>query len=318
MSRIFVTGASGFVGRALVRALIAAGHEVRAAQRRVPVPSFPSSVETVCCGDLAAPVDWRALMTGMECVVHLAGTAHTGHGVPEAHYDRVNHRATADLAEAAHAAEVRHLVFVSSIRAQTGPASATVLTEDSRPRPTDAYGRSKLAAETAVAQSGVPFTIFRPVLVYGPGVKGNLRALLRLAALPVPLPFAALTSRRSLLSVANLAAAICHVLRQESCRGETYVVADPQPLGVAEIVAALRRGFGMRPAMIAVPPGLIRLGLSVLGRRRSWDQLNGALVADPAKLIASGWRPNPDTRGGLAAMAQQYRVDRRRNDVLGK
>jgi nucleoside-diphosphate-sugar epimerase len=91
-------------------------------------------------------------------------------------YDRVNHRATAALAAAARDAGVSRFVFISSIRAQTGPVADNVVSERDTPRPTDAYGRSKLAAERAVVASGVPFTILRPVLVYGPGVKGNFRA----------------------------------------------------------------------------------------------------------------------------------------------
>ena len=108
-------------------------------------------------------------------------------------------------------------------------------------------------------RSGVPFTILRPVLVYGAGVKGNLRALIRLAALPVPLPFGALAARRSLVSLANLIAAIGFVLRHDACAGETYVVADPAPLTIAEIVTALRHGAGRKPgargdAARAAPP----------------------------------------------------------------
>jgi len=179
-----------------------------------------------------------------------------------------------------------------------------VLTEADDPQPSDAYGRSKLAAERALARSGVPFTILRPVLVCGPDPKGNLRALLRLCALPVPLPFAALTLPRSLVSVANLVAAIVHVLHDEASNGETYVVADPQPVSLAEIAAALRAGFGKSPGLFAVPPGLLRWGLTALGRGHNWEQLNGALSVDPAKLIASGWRPDPDTKAALAAMVR--------------
>ena len=94
------------------------------------------------------------------------------------------------------------------------------------------------------ARSGVPITILRPVLVYGPGVKGNLRALVRLAALPVPLPFGALSARRSLLSLANLTDAVAFVLRHDGCAGETYVVADPAPLTVADRRRAAPRHRG--------------------------------------------------------------------------
>ena len=178
------------------------------------------------------------------------------------------------------------------------------MTEADEPRPTDPYGRSKLAAERAVQRCGVAFTILRPVLVYGAGVKGNLRALIRLAALPVPLPFGALAARRSLVSLANLVGAIRFVLRHDACVGETYVVADPAPVTIAEIVASLRHGMGRKPGLVSVPPALLRLALAALGRGGSWDQINGALVADSGKLLAAGWRPDIDTRGALVAMTR--------------
>jgi nucleoside-diphosphate-sugar epimerase len=196
-------------------------------------------------------------------------------------------------------------VFVSTIRAQTGPQANHVLTEADAPQPTDPYGRSKLAAETALEQSGADFTVLRPVLVYGPGIKGNLRTLARLAALPVPLPFGAFTNRRSLLGIGNLASAIIHVLRHPESGGETYVVADLQPVALGQIVEALRVGLGRPPGLVNVPPGLIRLGLTTLGRGRQWDQLGGQLVVNPAKLVIAGWRPDTDTAAGLAAMAKQ-------------
>jgi nucleoside-diphosphate-sugar epimerase len=307
--RVLVTGATGFVGCAVVAALTADGEEVhaavRAAERAAPQPPFPLGVAVVSHGDLDEPVDWAPLLAGADAVVHLAGIAHAGPGIAEEHYDRVNHRATEVLAAAAHAAGVKRLVFISSIRAQTGPAADHVVNERDEPCPTDPYGRSKLAAERAVARSGVPFTILRPVLVCGPGVKGNLRALMRLAALPVPLPFGALATRRSLVSLTNLAGAITFALRHDACAGETYVVADPEPLTLAEIVAAMRHGIGKPPGLIAVPPALLRLALAALGRAANWEQINGALVADPGKLIAAGWRPALDTKSALAAMARR-------------
>jgi len=302
--KVLVTGATGFVGRAVVAALVADGDEVRAAVRHAPAPPLPHGVVVATHGDLAGPVDWEPLLAGIDSVVHLAGIAHAGPGIAEDRHDCVNHRATAALADAARAAGVARFVFVSSIRAQTGPAADHVVTEADEPRPTDPYGRSKLAAERAVERSGVPFTILRPVLVYGSGVKGNLRALMRLAALPVPLPFGALAARRSLLSLANLVAAIGFVLRHDACAGETYVVADPAPVTIAEIVAALRHGMDRKPGLVAVPPALLRLALVVLGRGANWEQVNGALVVEPMKLMAAGWRPDGDTRHALAVMMQ--------------
>jgi nucleoside-diphosphate-sugar epimerase len=306
--KVLVTGASGFVGRAVVAALAAQGDEVHAAIRvppdaggdRTTGAAFPPGVTIIRHGDLGADVDWTGLLAGIDAVVHLAGIAHAGPGIAEERYDRVNHRATAALAAAVRDVGVSRFVFVSSVRAQTGPAAGHVVSEQDTPRPTDAYGRSKLAAERAVAASGVPFTILRPVLIYGPGVKGNLRALMRLAALPIPLPFGALKARRSLVSLANLTSAIGFVLREAACAGETYVVADPAPLTIGEIVTALRRGRDKPPGLVAVPEAPLRLALIALGRGINWEQISGGLVADPAKLMAAGWHPERDTMKGLA------------------
>jgi nucleoside-diphosphate-sugar epimerase len=308
--KVLVTGASGFIGRAVVAALSGKGYEVHAAIRATAEsadngatgPAFVRVVTNVRHGDLGADIDWTRPLVGIDAVVHLAGIAHAGPGVAEDHYDRVNHRATAALAAAARDAGVSRFVFISSTRAQTGPAADHVVSERDTPRPTDAYGRSKLAAERAVAQSGVPFTILRPVLVYGGGVKGNLRALVRLAALPIPLPFGALKARRSLVSLANVASAIGFVLREDACTGEAYVVADPEPLTIAEIVTALRCGRGKPPGLVAVPEVVLRLALTVAGRGGNWEQISGGLVANPAKLIAAGWRPERNTMKALAAM----------------
>ena len=170
VTRILVTGASGFIGRTLVAELASSGHSVRAAMRQ-PADIFPRSVEVVAVSDLTRPVEWRALLKGVETVVHLAGIAHAGPEIADDAYDRVNRLATAELAGAAKAIGIRHLVFISSIRGQSGPSSDEILRENDPPRPTDAYGRSKLAAEDAVRAAGVPFTILRPVLIYGPGAQ---------------------------------------------------------------------------------------------------------------------------------------------------
>jgi UDP-glucose 4-epimerase len=299
MSRILVTGAAGFTGRPLVARLAGAGHDVRAVVRRTPSPPLPAGVAVSVQGDLAGPIDWQPLLAGVEAVVHLAGIAHTGGGIADDRYDLVNHRATATLARAAQHAGVAHFVFVSSVRAQSGPAANHVLTERDAPAPTDAYGRSKLAAEAAVAAARVPFAILRPVLIYGPGQKGNLATLARLAASPIPLPFAALRNRRSLLSLDNFIGAVMFVLENPATRGETYLVADPRPVLHAEIVTALRAGLGRKPGLFPLPPRLIETAARAVGGPALWDRIGGNLVADPAKLMAAGWSPSADTRAAL-------------------
>ena len=302
MTRVLVTGASGFIGRALVADLAGAGHSVRAAMRQ-PADVFPRSVEVVAVSDLTRPVEWRSLLKGVDTVIHLAGIAHAGPEIAADAYDRVNRLATAELANAAKGVGVRHLVFISSIRAQAGPSSAEVLRESDTPQPADAYGRSKLAAEDAVRAAGVPFTILRPVLIYGSGVKGNLARLMTLAQTPWPLPFGLCRNRRSLLARQNLIGAIHFALERPAAKGETFIVADPVPLSLAEIVAALRTGAGRAPGLLPVPPALIALAARTMGRAEEWQRLGGSQIADPEKLLAAGWKPAVETSAGLAALA---------------
>ncbi len=304
--RVLVTGASGFIGRPLVAALDGAGYAVRAAVRDRRGQGFPSGVEVAALPDLAAPIDWPALVGGVDAVVHLAGIAHVGPDILESAYDRVNHLATAGLAGASATAGVRRFVFMSSIRAQTGAVADRPLSEADDPRPTDAYGRSKLAAEAAVRASGVPCTILRPVLVYGPGVKGNLASLLRLAALPIPMPFGRLTNHRSMLALCNLIAAIRFALEDAHAVNQTFIVSDPDALSVAETISILRAAMGRNPALLAVPPGLLSALLGLIGQRASFARLAGTLIAEPTRLLAAGWRPLVETKAALGKMAGRH------------
>jgi len=304
MKRVLVTGATGFIGRAVVTTLAQDGQPVRAAVRQPPQPPFPDAVEVMQHPDLAQPVDWRPLLEGVEGVIHLAGIAHTGGVAPEL-YERVNCAATAELAAAAAQSGISRFVFVSSIRAQTGPTADHALTERDPPEPTDAYGRSKLAAEAAVRASGAPFTILRPVLLYGPGVKGNFALLLRAAASRWPLPLRDFGNRRSMLDIGNFIAALSFLLSAPATNGETYVVADPGiPPRLSDVIATLRKARNSRPLLVPLPPHLVEIGLRAFGRGDLWDRFGGNLRVDAGKLMAAGWSPPHDTRTALAALAR--------------
>jgi UDP-glucose 4-epimerase len=303
-ARILVTGASGFIGRPLIKALAADGWPARAAGRAANSAEL-TATDYVQVGDLSGPVDWARALDGIACVVHAAGIAHAGTGRhPAALYQSVNAEATGRLAQEAARAGVKRFVFLSSIRAQTGPASAKSLTEDDAPQPTDDYGRSKLMAEAAIRASGVAHTILRPVVVYGPGAVSNIAALVKLCALPMPLPLAAFENRRSLLAIDNLIAAIRFALDAPAAINETFVIADPGPLTLAEMAAAIRTGAGRRPALFSVPPAAIAAPLRWFGRDDLWQRFGESLTADPAKLLRAGWQPVTDTRTGLAALAR--------------
>ncbi len=302
-TRLLVTGATGFVGRAVVAAF-ARDHIVRAAVRQTPQLPFADGVEIVQHPDLSQSFDWAPLLDGVDHVVHLAGIAHTA-GIAPTHYDRVNHEATAELAAAAAHGGVRRLVFVSSLRAQSGPAAEHALTERDEAKPTDAYGRSKFAAEAAVKAAGAPFTILRPVLVYGPGVKGNFALLLRAARSPWPLPVKDFINRRSLLGIDNFISALRFVLATPATAGETYIVADPGiPPRLPDVIATLREAQGRRPLLAPMPMRYVESSLRLIGREALWQRLGGNLRADSGKLIAAGWQPAHDTKSRLIALVQ--------------
>ncbi len=295
---VLVTGASGFVGRPLLTALHDADYVVRATTRFAG--TLPHSVEEVVVPDFKNAVDWKPLLQGVNIVIHLAGLAHTDS--QDSAYDQVNWTTTLDLARAARNAGVDRFIFLSSVRAQAGPSATHVLHERDEPHPTDQYGRSKLAAEVAVASAGLPFTILRPVALYGPHPKANVKRLVQLAKSPLPLPFAGFTGRRSLLGIDNLICAIFFVLNTATTIGETFLVADPTPLTLAEIFTLLRKALGRRPGLIFVPPTALRLGLSLLGQGKLWQRISEDLVVDTSKLAAFGWRPALETYDGFRAM----------------
>ena len=300
---IALTGATGFIGRHLLRVLPARGYRVRVLLRR---PSeVPPEASSAVIGDIASPRNMADALRGVDAVIHSAAIAHAMSGRPEDDYRTINTEATIGLARAAEKAGIRRFVFLSSIRAQTGPTAQTVLTEADEPRPTDAYGRSKLAAEEGLAALDLDWVALRPVLVYGPGVKGNMSALLGLARSPWPLPLGRLDARRSILSVDNLAAAVDAVLRAPEPLRRPLIVADPEPLTVPEIVAALRSGLGRGPGLLPVPTGLLGMAARLAGREEEFARLSGALVVSPEALRRVGWQPAAATRDGLAQLARQ-------------
>jgi nucleoside-diphosphate-sugar epimerase len=237
-------------------------------------------------------------------VIHSAGLAHAMSGIPEDDYRVINTEATINLARAAGRAGAKRFIFLSSIRAQSGPSADGVLTEALEPRPTDAYGRSKLAAERGLADLDIDWVALRATLAYGPGVKGNMAELMRLARSPWPLPLGGLRARRSLLGVENLLAAVETVLTTPETLRRPLIVADPQAVTVADMIAGMRRGLGRRPNVFSVPPALLELSLRAAGKEYVYERLSGAMVADPSALMRLGWKPPLTSAVGLAQLMQ--------------
>jgi UDP-glucose 4-epimerase len=245
-----------------------------------------------------------AAFEGVDAVIHSAGLAHVMSGVPEDDFRVLNTEATIGLARAARRGGARRFVFLSSIRAQCGATVDTVQTEAIEPHPTDAYGRSKLAAERGLAELDLDWAALRAVLVYGPGVKGNMAQLMRLARSPFPLPLGRLGARRSLLALDNLTTAIDVVLTASGTLRRAFIAADPQALTIADMVAAMRQGLGRRRNVFPLPPRLLELMFRAAGRDEIYRRLSGSLVADPAALMSLGWTPPLATPAGLARLMQ--------------
>lgn len=283
-----MTGADGFVGRHLVPFLAQRGYTVVAASRAATL--FESkNIISVKLPDLSEPFDWCPLLRQCDVVVHLAGIAHKF--APDDIYDRVNHRTTVALADAAFSCDIKQLIFISSIAAQSGSFSDHELTETDSPRPNNAYGRSKLAAEKAVRASGVPFTILRPVVIYGSGEKGNFATIHKISRLPIPLPFGALKALRSVLSVENFKSAIEIALINPSALGETFILADPTPVSVADLISRYRMNLGRASWLLPISETWIEFLLKATGQSTTWERLGRPLVASPKKFLAIGWNP---------------------------
>lgn len=297
-----LTGATGFIGQHLLRELPRRGHRLRVLLRH------PSSVPMQCAsaviGDLARPRNMSAALEGVDAVIHSAGFTHGMSGIPEDDYRVLNTEATINLARAARRAGAKRFIFLSSIRAQSGPTADAVLTEADDPNPTDAYGRSKLAAERGLKDLDLDWVSLRAVLVYGPGVRGNIAQLMRLARSPFPLPLRSLDARRSLLALENLSAAIETVLKAPGTLRRPFIAADAGALTVAEMIAAMRNGLGRQRRVFPMSPVLLEFVLRLMGQGEIYRRMSGSLVADPSALIALGWTPRVTTSDGLSWLMQ--------------
>lgn len=291
--RVLVTGATGFVGQALVPSLAAGGWTVRAATRAGA--TVQGAAEAVALGDLATlamrPEDAHRAVDGCDAVIHGAGLAHQDQALGEAIYRAINTEATVALAKAARDSGAR-FVFVSSIRAQVGPSCPSVINETTPPAPVDAYGRSKLAAEQALdAIEDLDAISVRPVLVHGPGAKGNLASLARIASWPIPWPVASLRAARSVVARADLAAALELLIDRPAPAHRLYIAADPQPISLARMLALTAQARGVRSWQWPFPPTLLKMSLTALGKADLFSRIAEPLVASPARLLKEGWRP---------------------------
>lgn len=311
MPGVFVTGASGFVGQALCADLRRRGLYVVAGVRSAA--SAPPGAHAVI-GDLAELPDLRGVLTGMDCVVHLAARAHVlreREPDPEAAYRRSNVAATRHVAEQAARAGVRRMVLLSSVKVQGEATRGRALREQDPPAPVDAYGRSKLAAEEALRQvgaaTGLETVVIRPPLIHGPGVKANFRSLLAAIERGLPLPFGSVDNRRSLVSLDNLCDLIACCIDHPAAGGETFLVSDGLDFSTPELIRSLAYALDRPARLLRVPPMLLRLAGRALGSGDRIERLIGSLQVDASKAARRlGWHPPLAAEEGLARTARAY------------
>ncbi|KVP78397.1 NAD-dependent dehydratase [Burkholderia ubonensis] len=315
MSRVVVTGANGFVGRAVCRLAIAAGHDVTGLVRR-PGGCIPGVREWVHdapdfdgLGD-AWPGDLE-----VDCVIHLAARVHVMHDEapdPDAAFDATNVAGTLRVADAARTRSARRIVFASSVKAVGEGDAGTPLAENAAPDPQDGYGRSKLRAERELSQfgksEGLDVVVVRPPLVYGPGVRANFLRMMDAVSHGWPLPLAAITARRSLVYVDNLADALLRCAIDPRAAGECFHVADDDAPSIAALLQMLGDALGKPARLFPVPTGVLRALGRLTGRSAAIDRLTGSLQLDTGRIRrVLDWRPPYTTRQGLEATAAWYR-----------
>ena len=307
MARILVTGAAGFIGRALCRGLVERRHSVLGATRK-PGEAV-AGAELRAIGDIRPQTDWSEHLDGVGIVVHLAHRAH------QSADERVgeDEAAAAALARAAAAAGVRRLVHMSSVRAMgdaTTPGAPFRCTD--QPLPRDPYGRDKLAIEhglrAAVRQTDLELVILRPPLVYGPGVKANFRALMRLVASGLPLPLAAVDNRRSLIFLDNLVDLTIRACEHPLAPACVLLARDAIDLSTPDLIRILAAGLDRPARLFAVP----QCSLAPLRRLPRLGPLIGRLtlslqVEDTETRRLLDWRPPISAESGLTATAHTFR-----------
>jgi nucleoside-diphosphate-sugar epimerase len=303
---ILLTGATGFVGRSVLAALLEAGHDVRVAGRR-----RPAACETFYpVGDIGPDTDWREALDGIDTVVHLAGHAHDAD--PDAHHG-VNYLGTRRLAEAA-AGQCRRFVFISSLAVHGLVASNEPVSHQTPVNPDTPYGTAKANAEEAVdtmaAKQGMEALILRPAVIYGPHAPGNIGRLMSAVQRGLPLPLAGIDNRRSLLGRDHLARAIALAAGQDGTG--IYPLADDHPVSTPALLRALADGAGRPARLLPCPVSLLRMGAVMLGRGRMADQLAGSLEVDSQAFRSTfGAFCENDSLTGLAdAMRQTINKDK--------
>jgi nucleoside-diphosphate-sugar epimerase len=312
---VLLTGATGFVGTAVMARFTGEDCHLRAAlTEERNTRNWPAAVERVNVGPLSECSDFSKALAGIDVVMHLAARVHVMNDTATdalAEFRRVNVAATANLARQAAGAGVQRLVFVSSIKV-LGEETAAPYTDGSVPHPREPYAVSKWEAEQELrrieAETGLEVVVVRPPLVYGPGVKANFLSMMKLVARGYPLPLASVRNRRSLIHVGNLADALTLCARHPDAAGKTYLVSDGDDVSTPELLRRTARALGVPARLFPFPVVLLRLAAALTGNTAAVARLTGSLAVDSAGIRSDlAWRPPVTMEEGLRLTADWFR-----------
>ena len=276
-TKILITGSTGFIGRHLISDLLTKWPEVKiVAALRDKKSDLPSQVEQCVLGDFLDKPDWAEALKGCDCIIHLAAQTSSD----KKNIQKLNVDLTQDLVVASIQAGIKKFIFLSSIKV-LGDTAQMPLSEQDQAKPEDDYARSKLQAENKIKDltnnSSMTYTIIRPPLVYGTGVKGNFQKLVRLAKVPLPLPLGHIKNKRTLCAVNNLTDFILLCLKHEQAENETFCVADKESLSTNELLGLLARAQKRKIMIVPFTGPVIKMMLKVLGKKAIADRLFGNL-----------------------------------------
>ena len=304
--RLFITGATGFVGKAVCELAIHHGLSVKGALRIHG--GMPGCIEPFVVGEINVATDWGSALRDVNIIVHLAARVHVMHDTatdPLTAFRTVNVGCTLNLARQAAAAGVKRFVFISSVKVNgesTPPGRA--FTEADAPNPQDAYGQSKHEAEQGLRQlsadTGMEVVIIRPPLVYGPGVKANFAALMRAVQRGWPLPLGAVHNQRSLMALDNLVDFIITCITHPQAANQIFLVSDGHDLSTTELVRGMAHAAGVPARLLPVPVWALQKVATLLGKDDAVRRLCGNLQIDISKARSLlGWVPPVSVTEGL-------------------
>lgn len=313
--KILVTGATGFVGSALVKRLVELQNNQVIALVRHKESSFPSEVIVSIISEKGLPAVELPL-SDVGVVVHCAARVHVMNDTsidPLAEFREVNVNFTLNLARRAAEAGVKRFIFISSIKVN-GEATAPgcPYRADEAPAPMDPYGISKMEAELGLRriaeETGIEVVIIRPVLVYGPGVKANFRSMMNWLNKGIPLPLGAIRNKRSLVSLDNLVDLMVTCLDHPGAANQTFMVSDGEDVSTTELLIRMGKALGKPARLIPVPAVLLNVGAALLGRKDIAQRLNGSLQVDIGKTRQLlDWSPIASLDEALKKTANDFR-----------